>query len=107
MAMTFRMLPAVSGGSAVGAVGPSQSPTRSYSCASGSAVDVTMGDETVLVSQDFIPVCLSGSASTRRASTPPNYFRVGQFWLDTDNTAQGILVYDGATWRLPTGAAVA
>jgi hypothetical protein len=110
--VTVRMLPAFgSGGVTTGTVGPSQQPLRSYSASGGQTIDATgdmSGDAAVLSSSGlFLAFCLSGTAATRRASTPSNFFKPGVLWLDTDNTAQGVILFDGATWRLPTGAAVA
>jgi hypothetical protein len=109
--VNVRMIPAFGSGAVVAAsVGPSQSPTRSYAASGGQVIDAVGamdGDASVLSSAGFISVCLSGTAATRRASTPGGFFRPGAQWLDTDNPAQGIIVFDGATWRAPTGAAVA
>jgi len=108
MAITVRCVPAFgSGGNVVGSVGPSQQPTKVYQAAGGSVIDCALGEEATLVSQGFIVLCFSGAAATRRASTPGGYFRPGQLWLDTDSAGQGIIVFDGATRRAPTGAAVA
>jgi hypothetical protein len=57
------------------------------------------------VSQDFIQVCMSGSAAARRASMPSGYFKPSQQWIDLENPTQ-ILTYDGFVFRLPNGTAV-
>jgi hypothetical protein len=109
--VTTRMLPAnASGGTVSGSLGPAQQPTKVVSCAVGSAVDVAgFGDASeanALVSQGFVSVCASGTAATRRSLTPGGNVKAGTLWLDVDNTSQGVIVFDGLAWRLPTGVAV-
>jgi hypothetical protein len=109
--VNVRMLPAnASGGQVVGSVGPSQQPLRSYAASGGQTIDAVGGldgDAAVLASSGlFLAFCLSGTAATRRASTPSNYFKPGTLWLDTDSLSQGVIMWDGLTWRLPTGSAV-
>jgi hypothetical protein len=112
MAITTRMLPAnASGGVVTGFAGsptPNDPSRRYYNANAGQFIDAAGGldADAAALGQNFIPVCLSGTAATRRSLTP-NYFKAGALWLDTDGTI-GVIVFDGLSWRNPlTAAAVA
>jgi hypothetical protein len=109
MAVTTRMLPVnASGGVVSGSLGPSQSPTKTYSCNVGSVIDVAGYGEASeagqLLSQGFVAVGASGTTATRQAAS--GYFKAGALFIDT--TLSLVLMWDGLVWRnVVSGAAVA
>jgi hypothetical protein len=99
-----------SGGVVTGALGPSQTPTKVYTCTVGSTIDVAgppwAGEADALTQQDFAVVGASGTSATRQASTTGGYYKAGTLFVDT--TLALVLMFDGLVWRNPvTGAAVA
>jgi hypothetical protein len=110
MAITTRMLPVnASGGVVSGSLGPSQSPTKTYSCNVGSVIDVAgygdASEASQLVSQGFAVVGASGTSATRQTAAI-GYFKAGALFVDT--TLSLVLMWDGLVWRnVVSGAAVA
>ncbi len=97
--------PPVTGGntaSVVAGANPIVVNGRTYSCALGSTISVPACDAVALNANGWSPVAW-GSGPT--ASRPTGAFLApGMHWYDT--TVGAIIVYDGATWRNVSGAAV-
>jgi hypothetical protein len=107
MALNTRMVAAGGpGGTVTGWCGPNDNVAgrRYYSCAAGSFVDVPgdpSGDASVLASQNFIPVGMSGPTSSRPTSL--GILKVGAMFLNT--TLSLFVVWTGQQWVNPiTGA---
>lgn len=88
--------------------GPMQSIVvngRNYAAQPGSAIDVLDADSNMLQSNGWVFVAPSGPTSARPTGTLGLYPAVaGARFFDT--TLGELIVFDGATWRDLTGAAV-
>jgi hypothetical protein len=70
---------------------------RAYASTPGNALDVPDFDSGILAANGWIRVALSGATSARPAPAAK-----GLHYYDV--TVPALVIYDGATWRLPTGA---
>jgi hypothetical protein len=107
MALNTRMIPVgATGGVVTGWCGPNDavSARRYYSCSPGSTLDVPGDpscDASVLGSQNFAVVAMSGTTGSRPTSLG---IKAGTLFIDT--TLNAVLCWDGVTWRsVLTGAA--
>jgi hypothetical protein len=70
---------------------------RTYTATPGNVLDVPDFDSGVLAANGWSRIALSGPTTARPvpASKGLHYY---------DTTVPALVIYDGATWRLPTGA---
>ena len=112
MSITTRMIP-LAGQSVTGNIGAGAgNPVlRSYSATAGGFIDAVgdpgSGDATVLASQGFLPICMSGPTTSRPnfATTTVGVLQRNVLYLDT--TISKVIVWDGANWRDPVTGSTA
>ena len=106
MTGTVRMIPPAqtpgNGDSIINGPNPITVNGRTYSCASGSAIDVPFFDAKILLDNDWSCFCWGSGPTSAR----PSGINVvpGFMWLDT--TLVAAIMWDGITWRGYNGAAV-
>ncbi len=76
---------------------------RTYTATPGNSLDVPDFDSGILAANGWIRVALSG-ATTARPSTATAPHLPAKDLRFYDTTLSAIVIYDGATWRTPTGA---
>lgn len=82
---------------------PITTNTRTYNCAPGTTVDVTLSDANVLTANGWLMLGQVGPTSSRpTASADVNRRVAGTLFVDTD--LGEFVVFDGLAWRDTAGA---